>query len=311
MGDAARIVLGTAQWGLDYGIANAVGRPSRDELRRILDAAAEAGIDTLDTARAYGDSEQRIGELAARDRWRVMTKLAPDLLEGTDSAEELVARTVTSLAESRRALVRDQLDVVLLHRPEHRHAFGGAAWTFLQERRAAGEIGALGVSALSPPDAIAALDDDAVQVIQVAASLLDQRLARVGFFDMAAARGRAVYARSIFLQGAALLPIERLPEHLRPLSAELGRLDRMAAEAGVYRTTLLVGYARQILGTRVVVGCETVDQLQGILRSWAAMAGRADVLRWAAASVRPLSDDILEPARWPAATRSEARPGPS
>lgn len=56
-----RMALGTVQWGMPYGIGNATGPPSDTELSHMLRAAADLGIDTLDTARAYGNAESRIG----------------------------------------------------------------------------------------------------------------------------------------------------------------------------------------------------------------------------------------------------------
>ena len=57
------IVLGTAQFGLDYGVSNSGGEISDDELSRILDYARKYGVQYLDTANVYGDSEIRIGEM--------------------------------------------------------------------------------------------------------------------------------------------------------------------------------------------------------------------------------------------------------
>ena len=58
-----KLAIGTVQFGLDYGISNTAGRTSVEEAGRILDRARMAGIDTLDTAAAYGDSEQVLGRI--------------------------------------------------------------------------------------------------------------------------------------------------------------------------------------------------------------------------------------------------------
>ena len=63
-----RLVLGTVQFGLLYGIANQVGKVSRDEVAEILGHARAAGVDTLDTAIGYGDSEVILGEVGV-DQW--------------------------------------------------------------------------------------------------------------------------------------------------------------------------------------------------------------------------------------------------
>src|SRR5215469_16533335 len=75
---AADLVLGTVQLGMPYGIANRVGKPSREEAVRLVTRAAAAGISQIDTARAYGDSEECVGEaVAANPSIHVITKLSP------------------------------------------------------------------------------------------------------------------------------------------------------------------------------------------------------------------------------------------
>lgn len=87
-----RLALGTVQFGLAYGVANRVGQPSEDSAAAIVAAARRAGIDTLDTAIAYGDSERRLGEIGV-DGWRVVTKLPP-MPAGTSDVGEWVRRSV-------------------------------------------------------------------------------------------------------------------------------------------------------------------------------------------------------------------------
>ena len=56
------IILGSAQFGLNYGITNKKGKVSEQELVKILELAAESGITTIDTAPAYGSSEETLGK---------------------------------------------------------------------------------------------------------------------------------------------------------------------------------------------------------------------------------------------------------
>ena len=57
-----KLILGTVQFGLDYGINNKSGIPSSNIIKQILDYAMSNGIEILDTAEAYGISQQRIGQ---------------------------------------------------------------------------------------------------------------------------------------------------------------------------------------------------------------------------------------------------------
>ena len=300
---AARLVLGTAQWGGPYGIANRDGPPPAPERARLLACAQAAGVRALDTARAYGASEARLGAALAGGaaRFAIGTKLAPDACPPGASAAEVCARTERSLAESRAALGVARLDALLLHRAAHRRAAGGAAWARLCAERRAGAIGRLGVSATSPAEAWDALEDPTVERVQVATSLLDQRLLRAGFFAAAAARGVEVQVRSAFLQGAALLPPDALPPALAPLCAPLARVRRFAAAHGLPLPALLLGFVAAIPGVSLVVGVERAAQLEAHLQAGAAIARAARLQRVLAGLVPPLPDAVLDPWRWPPA----------
>jgi len=296
----ARIALGTAQWGMAYGIANATGPPPRDELEALLAVARRAGIDTLDTARAYGESEARIGELCGADpHFQIATKLAPDVDAGA-TLPECLARVDASLEASRRALRREALDLLLLHRAHHRTALDGALFEHLRRRQAEGWVRALGASAASPAEAFTLLEDPALEVIQVAASLLDRRLLEAGFFARAAALGRRVLVRSVFLQGVAHLAVEALPAALSGLARPLRLLDDWARARGLRRADAFLLYARECLTVPLVLGCETAGQLCRNLVAWRSLEAPAAELHELAARLGPAGGELLDPSRWSA-----------
>ena len=256
----SRLVLGTAQWGMDYGVANETGRPSRAEISRIVEVAESKGVRTLDTARAYGSSEETIGAvLGARDQFQVVTKLSHDLDAGEPTVAEAAARVQASIDASRVALRRDCLDVVLLHRESHRRLHSGAIWEFLLRARDAGRVSRVGISAESPQAAITALEAPGAEVIQVAASLLDRRLEAAGFFKRAEELGIEIHVRSVFVQGLAHLPVEKLPGKLSGIAPVLSRLDSWCYPQR--RGELFLQYAYLAYGPRLVLGCETSEQL--------------------------------------------------
>lgn len=302
----APLALGTVQWGSDYGIANRTGRPDLHAVREMLTQARRAGVLHLDTARAYGDSEAVIGALTQGDpRWQIATKLAPDLQTPDCDAPSALARVGRSLCESRRALRRDRLDVVLLHRAEHRDACGGLLWRRLRRERAQQQIGALGISTRSPDEAFALLDDPEVEVLQVAASLFDQRLARAGFFEQARAKGKRVHVRSVFLQGVAHLAPDALPRHLRACRPALLQAARFARQAGLPVRHVFLAYARSLACERVVVGCERPEQLGEILADCRRAAPPANALQSLAASLPEIDPRVLDPSQWAALAASD------
>lgn len=296
MSNLGRLALGTVQWGLPYGVANRAGQPSATEVAGIAAEAWAAGVTTLDTARGYGEAEAVIGGLF--DPWRVITKLAPDVAGPDVTPEDATVRARDSLAASRAALGRDRLDAVLVHREAHRTESGGRAWAVLRDERAAGRIDAIGVSVTDVAAAADLLDDAEVEIIQVPASLLDQRLARSGFFATAAERGREVFVRSVYLQGAAHLAPADLPPHLASVIPVLEALDTIAAEAGVTRPALFLAWVRDRLpATRVLIGCETREQLAANLAVWTGPDLSLAVTA-AEGHVGELPDAILDPWRW-------------
>lgn len=300
-----RLVLGTAQWGMAYGIANRGGKAPANQVRAILRLARKASVCTLDTARAYGQSEEVIGSLAAGEsHWRVVTKITPDL---PDDQQAIVDATKKSLRQSRQALQRDELDTVLLHRADHLTRGGAAAWRHLLREQREGLIKRVGVSVRTPEEALDLVDHPQIEALQVPFSLLDQRLRRANFFGRAKAERKEVFVRSVFLQGVAFMPSGQLTSYLKPLAVLLGALDRWAQDNGFSRAEVFLRYA-QAQPARLVLGCESAEQLSQNLEIWRRGALPPHQVEEVEALVPELPAALLDPAQWPS---SERAPGPS
>ena len=170
-------------------------------------------------------------------------------------------------------------------------------WDWLVERRAAGEIGHLGVSAERPEEALLAVEADGVEIIQVATSLLDQRLVRRGFFERAFERSVKVFVRSAYLQGAVFIQPDALPSHLSGVAAHTTRIRRWAADRGIPGEAPYLLYV-QSLGGIPVVGVEQQVQVSAAV---AALAVACDPfeLKTLARSIPDLDEKVLNPALWP------------
>lgn len=292
------LALGTAQWGLRYGIANQSGQPQLVEVRRILDSALGAGISMLDTASAYGSAERVIGQIvrpSERESIRVVTKVLPD--PGVDDPHQVRRATEQQLEQSRQLLGMDRLDTVLLHRESLRNHARGEAWQVLREWAARGRIRSVGVSAETPDAAERALEDPEVRVLQVAASIVDRRMVDRGVFQRARLTGVEVHVRSVFLQGIAFLPPDGVPQRLRSLSGSLRTINDFALRQGVPPQVVWLSYVFGLSARHLVVGIERNAQLHQVL-GWS-----SDLLSWSrvaalAAALPDLRDDVLDPARW-------------
>lgn len=300
------LTLGSAQLGLDYGIANQTGRPDDAQVEQLLGMAADAGITAIDTARAYGDAEQRLGRWVAprhEDRLRIITKLDP-LADLPSDAHPGHVRAVVdaSVLASMRALRRNSLDTLLLHRAVHRTAWQGQVWQRLQDWQREGGIGRLGVSVASPAEALEALGDPSILHLQCPVHLLDQRWRDPTWLQAIGARPDVVvHGRSALLQGLLTLPASRWPTVLGVDTwALVAYLDEMAADLGRRdRIDLALAYVRGLPWLHsVVVGVDSPQQLADQL-CLAATPALDDAARfWAIAGLPDLPLDLLDPSRW-------------
>ncbi len=250
-----RLALGTAQLGLDYGITNSAGKPEKAEVKQLLRRAADVGIAVLDTAAAYGDSEEILGDYQATKTFRVVTKIRPE------THDDVAAKLLASSSRLRCGRLDTVLlhDVVVLERDF-------AIWRELVAARERGTVDNIGVSAYYPED-IDWLIDRCLSaglplpgVIQIPISVFDQRFAsRLPAWDE---EGIEVHARSLYLQGVAFLSEDRLPRHLRELARPINLLEKLQSRLAVRRASVLLAYGllfREI--TYLVIGVESLARL--------------------------------------------------
>jgi len=298
----SRVTLGTVQFGLPYGVANRAGQPDERAVTEIVAAALEGGVTCLDTAATYGTSEEVLGRvlhgLGVAGRVVVVTKVRP--LHAAELASPALARRAieASVAESRRRLALDCLPLVLFHREAD-----AVHLDALADLRDRGWLRAAGVScdnATGPAARLAAHAD--VAALQLPASVLDPRHHRAGSFAAAAARGVAVFVRSVYLQGLLLMPEADVPPALVPVIPARRALAALAAEAGMSLAEIAVRFMLGVPGvTSLVLGVDSPAQLRDNL----ALAGRgpldAVLAAAVAAAVPALPDAVLSPPLWPPA----------
>jgi aryl-alcohol dehydrogenase-like predicted oxidoreductase len=283
--DPGRLIVGTAQLGGHYGIANRHGVPSRTELVAILRLAASLGVGTLDTAAAYGEAEAVLGDagIAAFD---VISKLAPDVASG--GVGGAIDRTL-------RRLRCQALSGLLLHRapPEH------STLELLREAGQDDRVTRVGVSVYEPSQVTWLLEHGApLDIVQAPFSVFDQRFRAVG--EEMARRGIEFHARSVFLQGLYFLDERDLPGALQAIRGPLGIIRQLADQTGIPLPTLLLRYAAtQPFISKVVVGVEVPSQLESNV---AAMEADLHIDRFVPElDNMALADEaVLLPSRWPA-----------
>ena len=304
----AGMVLGTVQLGLAYGRANTSGMPSETDARAIVHEAIRHGVTEIDTARAYGQSEARLGRIMARgwsSRATLLTKLDPLSALSDDLPDRAVTAMVReSVLASCYALKLDKLPVLMLHRAEHLDVAQGRAWQALLEAQSDGLIARLGVSVQNPEELRRVCAIPEITHVQLPCNILDPRWDDCA--DLLRARtDLRVHVRSAYLQGlltpaapASWPAIEGLDaagivQALNELSAELGRANPR---------DLCLAYLRGLEWVDgVVVGVETLAQLHDNLEMFRRPALSASEIAHVRTSLPKVPEVLLDPARWPKA----------
>jgi len=290
--EAGRLVLGTVQFGVPYGISNVVGQTPLEEARAIVQKAFEAGVRWLDTAPAYGTSETVLGNVARDPLWHVVTK-TPALPYALDPAH-VVAVVTQSLERSLVSLGRTAVDALLVHRAEDLlGASGEALWKALENLRHRGLVRSLGVSVYSPEELEAVGGRFPLEIVQVPCNVLDQRFLTEGFLDRFKRSGVRVQGRSAFLQGLLFLDPKALPPFFRPWRPLLERWRNFLESQRATPLEACLGFALGVSALdRLVVGVNTASQMEEMLR--AARSWDQTIFREFATT----DADLIEPRRW-------------
>jgi len=286
-----RLVLGTVQLGMKYGVNNKNGQPSTQEAFAILDAAVAAGIDTFDTASVYGDAERVLGEWiearAQNGKVRIITKIK------AVSAVDVRTEICNSLGRLR----MEHLDGCLLHVPQQLYQADMVAG--LQEAKQEGLTAHIGVSVYEEKDALHAIEIG-MDYIQVPYNVFDQRLDKTDFFERAREAGVMVFARSPFLQGLLLMDPDALPAPLARARPYLEKFIAIAQNAGLSQSEAALMFALEHgRADYVVFGTETVHQLQEIVAIARSSSSRAG--EWMEEAKDAFADvplDIIDPSVW-------------
>ena len=286
----SRLMLGTVQFGLEYGIANVSGKPSFDRVCDILRAAYEGGVTALDTAAAYGTSEEVVGSalerLGLQDAMTVVSKVPPIEAANDAEAERLIEQT---LLRSLARLRLERLAVCLLHREDDLRYL-----PVLEKMVGKGLIGGAGVS----------LDSDrflaqaaAARFIQLPYNILERRFEP--FWPVALQNKIHLFSRSVYLQGLLLMPEEKIRPGLAEVIPVRRRLEGIAREAGCTMAELCMRYVLSNPSvSSVLTGVDTVEQVQENLRLSALGPLPEDVLGRVRECVPDLPESLVRPALW-------------
>lgn len=252
-----KLALGTVQFGLDYGISNKKGKVSLDEIQNILDYAKSVGIDTLDTAQGYGDSEAVLGKFDLDD-FNIVTKTVhvDPKLDRVENFE----RFKDCFFESQKKLGYIQLHGLMFHNVNDLLSSNGLAlWDLLNDFKEKEYVRKIGVSVYKPEELDEIIKMVDVDIVQLPLNIVDQRF--LPLLPELKKRNIEVHTRSTFLQGLLLMNPDELDDYFEPIKPILKQLpsNRLGTALGFVNSIPEVD--------KIVVGVTSLEEMQQIVNS--------------------------------------------
>jgi aryl-alcohol dehydrogenase-like predicted oxidoreductase len=251
-----RIILGGAQLGLPYGVLGTGEKLNAAEVKDLLDAAESIGIQTIDTAIAYGTSESVIGDYS-NSRFKLITKLPPlpnDVNDVSGWVRQQIDGSLTRLQTN-------NIDALLLHHAQDLTGeFGVKLEKVIGELLSEGFIKRFGVSIYAPDELTTIVGHFPIDVVQTPFNVFDQRI--TPWLATLNRNGIEVHARSVFLQGLLISPANARPARFRKWEAQFNQFDNWVSELSMSAISVCLGVALNQPGiSHLVVGALNSSQL--------------------------------------------------
>lgn len=261
--DISVLSLGTVQLGLNYGINNTGGKPSQEAANAILNRAIEKGINVLDTAGAYGDSEVVIGNwlktIPREKRPFIVTKAAA--LE-TGSLEAVRRDLQKRVAQSKARLGLEQLDMLMLHDFDDYLKDKENIMRGMVELKRSGDVKYLGTSAYSYHN-YAEIASAGFDAVQIPLNLFDWGQIENGGLKKLADSDMMIFVRSVYLQGLIFQDPEQLDPRMEFARETLIKFRALCSRYHLAPANLALSCVLSLPGvTSLVLGSEKVEQVE-------------------------------------------------
>ena len=286
--DKNKIALGTAQFGLDYGISNKTGQIPENQVFEILNESIRSGIGVLDTAYAYGNSELVIGNFVKKhgNAFKIISKLP-----------ECDPKNVKNIFESS----LDRLGVeglygYMCHSFQH-YRDNPEIWDILKKLKSEGKIKKIGVSLYYPSELEYIIENKInIDIIQVPYNIFDRRFEQ--YFPVLKKIGVEIFVRSAFLQGLVFKKPSELDDFFEKIRGKIANLHSLATELDIPIAALCLNFA--ILNEfvdRVIVGVDSVQNLKEIVSSSSYRADVENMLE-KLSSLQEDDENMILPMNW-------------
>ena len=285
-----KLILGTVQFGLNYGINNAKGKPTDSEVKKILDLAYKNGIRYLDTAEAYGNAQERIGSYheGSLNKFNVITKFSSSI----DSLSNDIERRII---ENIDILKIDSLYCYMFHSFNDFKLFFKEFREGLVLLKKNKKIKKIGVSVYTNKELESVLEYDDIDLIQLPFNLFDNHKLRSEVVLKARKKGIEIHTRSVFLQGLFFKNHKELKGNLKYLKSPLQELHNVSSNYNINDLAINYVYNKKYID-KVLIGVDNADQLKLNIDSLNKTIGEKVFLK--IESIKIKYKELLNPSNW-------------
>ena len=285
----SKIALGTAQFGLPYGISNVNGQVERAEINQIFKQARTAGITMLDTAIAYGNSEENIGATDS-EGFEVVTKLPPLTGAVTSVSQWVRSQIENSLTK----LKRNSVYGLLLHNPADLLGdYGDELYASLALLKEEGLVKKIGISIYTPTELDSLIPTYMPDIVQAPLNVFDRLLETSGWLSRLSKMNVEVHVRSVFLQGLLIQKPNERPANFEKWNQEFVNFDSWIESRHVSPLTACLGHVLSYPEiSKVLVGVTSTNELAEIIAATTGESQRSPD------NLRSSDLELIQPINW-------------
>lgn len=294
-----RLCLGTVQFGLKYGVAGNT-QPDLSSCVEMLEYVYQNGVNTFDTASAYGTAEEVLGEFIKRKGVKhsyieIVSKTSPDLFK-EENRGCWYSEAKKSVLESIKRLNIEYLDGFMLHNANI--IYDEEVIEALDKLKKEGYVKKIGASVYKPDEAKKTFSYKDTDIIQIPYNIFDHRLDKDGFFKPQIIENKKIYARSAFLQGLLLMQINAIPTYLSEAVPIVKHFDELCKEYGTTRELVAINFVKSNKNIDYLVfGVDNLEQLKEFIEIFNTDVDRT-IIKQIAKEFTQISDNILMPFLW-------------
>jgi aryl-alcohol dehydrogenase-like predicted oxidoreductase len=284
--------LGTVQFGLNYGISNKNGQPTQKDVNNIIDYVYKEQINCFDTAQAYGNSEEVLGEaIKGKENLFIISKLKSDIFK--KDALENVENSLNNLNIS-------SLYALLLHDSNLLFNWLDEYELIVKKLKEEKKIKYFGVSIYNNDDFEMALRNRHIEFIQIPFNLFDQRAITQGWLERAKKHNKLIFIRSVFLQGLFFMDKDRLPSKLIEAKKELIKIEEYCTKLKMSRSELALSFVDSVATDALLLfGCDNLQQAHENIMSYNELK-KLDkkTISDISENFRDVAEQIYNPTKW-------------